>query len=82
MCAMRCDGITGDLWTIPPEHFKGKRTHVVPLPNEGFRSHRRAEADGWLAAILAHVADTVLGHKEANPGFDEVHRGPGPLTPI
>ncbi len=125
VCAMRWDGITGDLWTIPPEHFKGKRTHVIPLSTEGcevieelreaadsdtwvfpsrakakrpyltnmggslsrvrkktpipswtvhdfrtaFRTHAvRAIEDGGLA-IPAHVADAVLGHKEATLGF-------------
>lgn len=124
--AMRWDGITGDLWTIPPEHFKGKRAHVVPLSTQGlevidelkkiadsdtwvfpsrakaerpyltntgsavsrvrkktsipswtvhdfrttFRTHAvRAMEDGGLA-IPAHVADAVLGHKEATLGFE------------
>ena len=31
VCAMRWDGLTAEHWTIPPEHFKGKRTHLVPL---------------------------------------------------
>ncbi len=123
--AMRWDAITGDLWTIPPEHFKGKRTHVVPLSAEAlrvirelketadsdvwafpsranakrpyltnmggaisrvrkktlipswtvhdfrttFRTHAvRAVEDGGLA-IPTHVADAVLGHKEATLGF-------------
>ncbi|MDE2676438.1 MAG: tyrosine-type recombinase/integrase [Gemmatimonadota bacterium] len=125
VCAMRWDGIRGDLWTIPPEHFKGKRTHLVPLSAEAlgvieqlradaqsdtwvfpsrartehehltnlagslsrvrkktsipnwtvhdfratFRTHAvRATEDGGLA-IPAHVADAVLGHKEATLGF-------------
>ncbi len=124
--ALRRDGITGDLWTIPPEHFKGKRTHLVPLSLEAlevirelkkvadsdtwvfpsrskatrphltnigsslsrvrkktlipswtvhdfrttFRTHAvRAIEDGGLA-IPAHVADAVLGHKEATLGFE------------
>ena len=32
--AMRWDAIVGDLWTIPKEDFKGKRTHLVPLSAE------------------------------------------------
>jgi integrase len=28
---LRWQDITGDVWTIPAEHFKGKRPHVVPL---------------------------------------------------
>ena len=124
--AMRWDGITGDLWTIPPEHFKGRRTHVVPLSSEAyegieelketaysdtwvfpsrarakrphltsmgrslsrvrnktsipswtvhdfrttFRTHAvRAREDGGFA-IPGHVADAVLGHKEATLGFE------------
>ena len=111
--------------TIPPEHFKGKRTHIVPLGDEAlailaelrelpasedwvfpsraeakrphitnlgkaltriryrsklphwtvhdfrttFRTHVvRAIADGGLG-IPGHVADAVLGHKEATLGF-------------
>ncbi len=126
VCAMRWDGITGDLWTIPPEHFKGKRIHVIPLSTEAFevieelsetahsdrwvfpsrakakrpyltnmagslsrvrkktlipswsvhdfrttfRTHAvRATEDGGLA-IPRHVADAVLGHKEATLGFE------------
>ena len=38
VCAMRWDGITGDLWTIPAEHFKGKRTHLVPLSVEALQA--------------------------------------------
>lgn len=38
VAAMRWDGVTenggGVLWTIPPEHFKGKRVHLVPLSPE------------------------------------------------
>lgn len=125
VCALRWDVIKGDLWTIPAEHFKGNRTHVVPLSTEAFevitelretarsdvwvfpsrarakrphltnmagalsrvrrrtriprwtahdfrttfRTHAvRAEDDGGLA-IPGHVADAVLGHKEATLGF-------------
>jgi integrase len=28
---MRWQDISGDVWTIPAEHFKGKRAHAVPL---------------------------------------------------
>ena len=126
VCALRWDGIRGDLWTIPAEHFKGNRTHVVPLSTEAlevidelreaahsdtwvfpsrakakrphwtnmvgalsrvrrktpipdwvvhdfrttFRTHTvRAREDGGLA-IPGHVADAVLGHKEATLGFE------------
>ena len=126
VCAIRWDGITGDLWTIPPEHFKGKRSHVVPLSIEAFevidelrgtadsdtwvfpsraeakrpyltnmagslsrvrkktlmpswtvhdfrtafRTHAvRATEDGGLG-VPGHVADAVLGHKEATLGFE------------
>ena len=131
VCAMRWDGITGDLWTIPPEHFKGKRIHVIPLSTEAFevieelsetahsdrwvfpsrakakrpyltnmagslsrvrkktlipswsvhdfrttfRTHAvRATEDGGLA-IPRHVADAVLGHKEATLGFERYTGG-------
>ena len=126
VCALRWDGIRGDVWRIPPEHFKGNRTHVVPLsrgareviselresahsdtwvfPSRSkatkphltnlvgalsrvrkktpipswiahdfrttFRTHAvRAKEDGGLA-IPGHVADAVLGHKEATLGFE------------
>ena len=126
LCALRWDGIRGDLWTIPAEHFKGNRTHIVPLSTPAreiiselretahsdtwvfpsrakarrphltnlvgalcrvrkktpipswiahdfrttFRTHAvRAKEDGGLA-IPGHVADAVLGHKEATLGFD------------
>jgi integrase len=29
---MRWQDVAGDLWTIPAEHFKGRRPHLVPLP--------------------------------------------------
>ena len=31
VCRMRWDRISGDVWTIPAEDFKGGRTHLVPL---------------------------------------------------
>lgn len=31
---IRWDGLSGELWTIPAEHFKGGRTHLVPLSPE------------------------------------------------
>lgn len=35
ICALRwADVDDAGLWTIPPEHFKGKRLHVVPLSPE------------------------------------------------
>ncbi len=124
--AMRWDGLNGDLWTIPEEHFKGKRPHLVPLSSEAlaiieeiradamseewvfpsrsgskephltnfgkalirirkrskvadwtlhdfrttWRTHAtRAKEDGGLG-LPGHVADAVLGHKEASLGFD------------
>ena len=54
VAAMRWDGIewAGDedsgLWTIPAEHFKGKRTHLVPLSPEAsevLQVVREAEGD-------------------------------------
>jgi integrase len=123
--AMRWDGIVGDVWTIPAEHFKGRRPHLVPLSAEAlqiigdlradalsdewifpsragskypflsnfgkaltrvrkqsgvpdwtlhdarttFRTHAvRSPLDGGLGTP-AHVADAVLGHKEASLGF-------------
>ena len=124
--AMRWDGITGNLWTIRPEYFKGKRTHLVPLSLEALEVIRElkeaADSDTWVfpsrskatrphltnigsslsrvrkktlipswtvhdfrttlrthavraiedggLAIPAHVADAVLGHKEATLGFE------------
>ena len=125
VCAMRWDGIVEDVWTIPAEHFKGKRPHLVPLSAEAlriigdlradalsqewvfpsragskspfltnfgkaltrirkrskvpnwtlhdarttFRTHAvRSPKDGGLGTP-AHVADAVLGHKEASLGF-------------
>lgn len=116
----------GALWTIPEEHFKGRRPHLVPLSAEAleivhelqeakvdetwmfpsragtkhphvtnlngslarirkrsklphwtlhdarttFRTFAvRAEEDGGLG-VPAHVADAVLGHKEASLGFE------------
>ncbi len=126
--AMRWDGIEGDLWTIPPEHFKGRRTHLVPLSPEALavlqelrensvsdewvfpsragsakphlsnlgkalsRIRKRSGVKDWTIhdfrttwrthavrspdertgpglGVPAHVADAVLGHKEASLGF-------------
>ncbi len=129
VAAMRWDGIEvkkdGGLWTIPPEHFKGKRTHLVPLSEEAWevigqlretpasetwvfpsrpparkpylqawnraleRIRDRSEVPDWTVhdfrttfrthavrapedeglEVPAHVADAVLGHKEASLGF-------------
>lgn len=52
VCAMRWDGIRGDLWTIPPEHFKGGRTHLVPLSDEALQVVGRLRdlrsSDEWV----------------------------------
>jgi integrase len=125
--AMRWEDVVGDLWTIPAESFKGKRTHLAPLSVEAlevlselekireegkahvfpsragaklphlgnltssslprvrkatkiphwtihdfrttFRTWAvRSPSDGGLG-IAGHVADAVLGHKEASLGF-------------
>ena len=59
VCALRWDGIRGDLWTIPPEHFKGKRTHVVPLSNgvlEVINEMRAAcESEVWVFPSRANA---------------------------
>ena len=126
VCALRWDGIRGSLWRIPPEHFKGNRTHVVPLSTEALgvidevkeaaqsdtwlfpsranakrpylantvgalsRVRRKTPIPGWVVhdfrttfrthavrakedaglAVPGHVADAVLGHKEATLGFE------------
>ena len=64
--AMRWDGITGDLWTIPPEHFKGRRTHVVPLSNEAYEGVEELKETAYSDTMGLSVA----GKSEETP-FDE-----------
>jgi len=52
ICKLRWDGVTGDLWTIPPEHFKGGRPHLVPLSGEALEVleavRKVSTSDEWV----------------------------------
>ena len=52
VCRMRWDGISGGVWTIPAEHFKGGRTHLVPLSPEALEVIDELEpiagSDEWI----------------------------------
>ena len=64
--AMRWDGIRGDVWTIPTEHFKGGRPHLVPLSPEalGILEELREIAmdEQWVFPSRAGTKDPHLSN--------------------
>ena len=73
VCRMRWDRISGEVWTIPAEDFKGGRTHLVPLSPEALAILEElrpiAASDTWVfpsragskKPYVTNLSSTALG---------------------
>lgn len=62
ICAMRWDAITGDVWRIPAEDFKGGREHWVPLSAEATEALEWVRTWSGEEYVFPSRAGTKLPH--------------------
>lgn len=62
ICAMRWDTVTGDVWRIPAEDFKGGREHWVPLSPEATEALEWVQQWSGDTYVFPSRAGTKLPH--------------------